>query len=200
MAKEGGRLASGDFRYYGICHLLPGRYRVRAYVRDENTGRYGFTTSPLEVPEAGGAQMRALPPLFVSDGGHGMNVRDAALASSNAAEPFEVQGTPFVPHVDPSLVSGVGSRVCLMVYRPGAAPGSSFSIDAEIVDAGGRKRAPARVALIGKSRRDSGGLEKVLLDFNAGDLPPGDYSLRITVRDAGPHDQSSSSEARFTVS
>jgi VWFA-related protein len=200
MAKEGGRLASGDFRYYGICHLLPGRYRIRAYVRDENTGRYGFTTSPLEVPEAGGARMRALPPLFVSDGGRGMNVRDAALASSNATEPFEVQGTPFVPRVDPSLVNGVGSRVCLMVYRPGAAPGSSFSIDAEIVDAGGRKRAPARVALIGKSRRDSGGLEKVLLDFNAGDLPPGDYSLRITVRDAGLHDQSSSSEARFTVS
>ena len=200
MAKEGGRLASGDFRYYGICHLLPGRYRVRAYVRDEKTGRYGFTTSALEVPEAGGAQLRALPPLFVSDGGHGMNVRDAALASSNSAELFEVQGTPFVPRVDPSLVAGVGSRVCLMVYRPGAAPGSSFSIDAEIVDAGGRKRAPARVALIGKSRRDSGGLEKVLLDFNAGDLPPGDYSLRITVRDAGPHDQSSSSEARFTVS
>jgi VWFA-related protein len=200
MAKEGGRLASGDFRYYGICHLLPGRYHVRAYVRDENTGRYGFTTSSLEVPEAGGAQLRALPPLFVSDSGHGMNVRDAALASPNAAEPFEVQGTPFVPRVDPALVAGVGSRVCLMVYRPGAAPGSTFSIDAEIVDAGGRKRAPARVALIGKSRRDSGGLEKVLLDFNAGDLPPGDYSLRITVRDAGPHDQSSSSEARFTVS
>jgi VWFA-related protein len=200
MAKEGGRLASGDFRYYGICHLLPGRYHVRAYVRDENTGRYGFTTSSLEVPEAGGAQLRALPPLFVSDSGHGMNVRDAALASPNAAEPFEVQGTPFVPRVDPALVAGVGSRVCLMVYRPGAAPGSTFSIDAEIVDAGGRKRAPARVALIGKSRRDSGGLEKVLLDFNAGDLPPGDYSLRITVRDPGPQDHSSSSEARFTVS
>jgi len=200
LAREGERLASGDFRYYGICHLLPGRYRVRAYVRDENTGRYGFTVSSLVVPEAGGARMRALPPMFVSDGGRGMNVRDAELASSPVADPFEVQGTPFVPRVAPSLVAGIGSRVCLMVYRPGAVPGSSFSIDAEIVDAGGRKRAPAAMALIGKARRDSGGLEKVLLDFKAGDLPPGDYSLRITVRDVGPQDQSSSSEARFTVS
>lgn len=200
LARQGGALASGDFRYYGICHLLPGRYRVRAYVRDEKTGRYGFTTASLEVPESGGDQLRALPPMFMSDGGRGMNVRDTASPSSDAGEPFEVQGTPFVPRVDPSIAPGVGSRVCLMVYRPGAVPGSPFSIDAEIVDAGGRNRGPARVALIGRSHPDRGGLEKVLLDFTAGNLPPGDYSLRITVRDTGLHDQSSSSEARFTVS
>lgn len=200
LAQQGGKLASGDFRYYGICHLLPGRYHVRAYVRDENTGRYGFTTSSLEVPEAGGAQLRALPPMFMSDGGRGMNVRDTGSPTSDAVEPFIVQGTPFVPRVDPAIAPGVGSKICLMVYRPGAIPGSPFSIDAEIVDAGGRTRGPARVALIGRSHPDRGGLEKLLLDFTAGNLPPGDYSLRITVRDTGLHDQSSSSEARFTIS
>jgi VWFA-related protein len=200
LARQGGKLASGDFRYYGICHLLPGRYRVRAYVRDEKTGRYGFTSSSLEVPEAGGDQLRALPPMFMSDTGLGMNVRDTVSPSSDAGEPFEVQGIPFVPRVDPSIASGVGSKVCLMVYRPGAVPGSPFSIDAEILDAGGRTRGPARVALIGRSHLDRGGLEKLLFDFTAGNLPPGEYSLRITVRDTGLHDQSSSSEARFTVS
>jgi hypothetical protein len=199
LARQREKLASGDFRYYGICHLLPGRYRVRAYVRDENTGRYGFTTTSLEVPEVGGLGLRALPPLFVSDGGKGMDVRDAVASGADASDPFVVQGTPFVPRVDPALAPGTGARLCLMVYRPGAVPGSPFSIDAEIVDGGGRNRGPARVALIGRSQPDRGGPEKLLLDFTAGNLPPGDYSIRITVRDTGP-DRASSSEARFTVS
>ena len=200
LAKQGEQLSSGDLRYYGICHLLPGRYRVRAYVRDERTGRYGFTAITLEVPEADDGQMRALPPLFVSDNGLGMNVRDVAASAANeTAEPFEVQGTPFVPRVDPAITPGTEARICLMVYRPGASRDAPFSIDAEIVDSLGRARGPARVALIGRSQPDRAGLQKLLLGFSSGNLPPGDYSLRITVRDPGAEDRSTS-EALFTVS
>ena len=203
LAKQGDQLASGDFRYYQVCHLLPGKYRVRTYVQEQKSGRFGFTTTALVVPEPGEDRLRALPPMFVSDSARGVNLREPVPAGTteDAGDPFEVQGVPFVPRVVPALSAGGEAKVCLMVYRPGASPDAPFAIDAEIVDATGRSRGPARVSLIGRSNPDRDGLQRLLLDFSAGTLPPGEYSLRITIRDrGGPSLLMSSSEAQFTVS
>jgi len=202
LARQGGQLSSGDFRYYAFCRLLPGRYVLRAYVRDEESGRYGFTTAALEIPDFVGSKLQTLPPLFVSDGGHGLNLRDQSSPSvgADAGDPFEVGGVPFVPRLNPAIAVGSDARVCLMIYREGANTATPFAIDAQILDANGRPRGPASVSLIGKSSPGPGGLLKLLLDFSAGNLPPGDYSLKVTIRDSREDNLQSSSEALFTVS
>jgi VWFA-related protein len=201
LARNRGQLSSGDFRYSAVCHLLPGRYRLRVYVRDEDSGRYGFTASTLDIPDFVGAKLHTMPPLFVSDTGNGVNLRDStAPAAPEADNPFEVGGVSFVPRLDPSITAGGESKICLMIYREGADTARPFAIEAQILDAGGRPRGPARVTLIGRSRTEPGGMMKLLLEFSAGDLPPGSYSLKVTIRDARESGLASSGEALFTVS
>ncbi|MEO8190877.1 MAG: VWA domain-containing protein [Acidobacteriota bacterium] len=199
--KDGEQLRRSGLMFYGTCRLLAGRYRVRAYARDGRDGRFGFRVASLEVPDPGSAAMRALPPLFVSGTG-GMRLKDhAATSSAGEAEPFRVGHTSFVPDVVPIISSGGSSRVCLMVYRKaGESTLSPFQISAEVVGAPGGKSSPARLSLIGRSEPDAEGLVKLLLDFSATDLPVGEYSLRVKVRDSGDESVRSESEARFRIS
>ncbi|MEP6768798.1 MAG: VWA domain-containing protein [Acidobacteriota bacterium] len=201
-AASGERLRRAGLVFYGTCRLVPGKYRVRAYVRDGRDGRFGFRVAALDVPENSSAAMRALPPLFV-DAEDGVRLRDHAAGAPIAgeAEPFRVGNTAFVPRIVPTVVAGGTSRVCLMLYRktPGQAM-SPFEIQAEVVDADGRARRPARLSLIGRSDPDAEGLVKMLLDFSAIGLPTGDYSLRVIFRDARDERLQSESEARFHVS
>lgn len=200
-AGGGERLRRAGLVFYGTCHLLPGRYRVRAYVRDGRDGRFGFRVATLEVPEDAAAPMRALPPLFVSEE-DGVRLKDrSGVLAAGETEPFRVGQTAFVPQVSPTVVSGGSSRVCLMVYRKaGDATLSPFQIDAEVVGADGRVRRPARLSLIGRSEPDAEGLVKLLLEFSASDLPSGEYSLRVVFRDSKDQRLRSESEAPFRVS
>lgn len=201
-ARDGERLRRSGLVFYGTCALLPGHYRVRAYARDGSDGRFGFRVAPLEVPDLAASPMRAMPPLFVNDQ-DGVRLRDhaAGAAMAEGAEPFRVGQTAFVPQIVPTVAAGGTSRVCLMVYRKGAAGGiAPFQIDAEVVGAEGRLRRPARLALLGRSEPDADGFVKLLLDFSASDLPAGDYSLRVVFRDSRDERVRSESEARFRVS
>lgn len=195
------KFARGGMVYYGVSRLLPGKYHVRAYVRSERDGRYGFRVVPLNVPETGLEAFRALPPVFVNEGETGIRIRDASAVSAQEGEPFQVGDSNFVPVVTPDLASGTHSRVCLMLYqRAEAVPLSPFNIDAQILDAGGRFRGAANFRLIGRTSPDSQGLVKVLVDFSVADLSPGDYALRVVFRDAHDTSRQSEGEAKFRVS
>jgi VWFA-related protein len=201
--RDGERLRRTGLLFYGTVGLLPGRYRIRAYARDGNDGRFAFRVASLDVPDLAATPMRALPPLFVNDA-DGVRWRDQAPGAPVAGserDPFRIGQTPFVPQIVPTVAAGGSSRICLMLYRKGAgAAVAPFQIDAEVVGAEGGLRRPARLALIGRSEPDAEGLVTLLLDFSASDLPAGDYSLRVVFRDAGDERVRSESEARFRVS
>jgi VWFA-related protein len=196
---SGERLRKAGLVFYGTCRLLPGHYRVRAYARDGRDGRFGFRVAALDVPESSAASMRALPPIFVSDE-DGVRLKDRAAGSGTEAEPFRVGAVAFVPQLAPTVVAGGSSRICLMVYRKAADTAiSPFQIDAQVIDADGRARRPAKLTLLGRSEPDSEGLVKLLLEFSASDLPSGDYSLRVLFRDTKDERLTSESEAPFRV-
>ncbi|HET9793327.1 MAG TPA: hypothetical protein VFS34_02605, partial [Thermoanaerobaculia bacterium] len=199
LAREGARLSAGYLRYSGACRLLPGRYTLRALVQDEETGRYGFANASVNVPDYSGTRLQAFPPLFLGDEGRGLNLREPS-SGGGGEEIFELGGAPFVPQIDPPIPASGDSKICLFVYRPHGDGDRPFDVDVEILGDDGKSRAPARVALIGRTTADTDGLTKLMLDFSVRDLPPGRYSLKVTVRDSREKALESSSEAPFTVS
>jgi VWFA-related protein len=201
LAKEGAHLRAGAFRYCGSLRLLPGRYRLRAFVRDEDRGRFSFRIASLEVPDAANAGVRALPPLFFESGGaSGVSVSEpAGKETSRAADLFELAGEGFLPQLRPGIAVGKVTRLCLMLYPRAGAAGDPFQIDARVRDAQGRAFAPARFVVLGRSSPDSTGLLKLLVEFIPLSLPPGDYSLSVTVSDPRDLNSPAQAEAPFRI-
>jgi VWFA-related protein len=200
LAKESAHLRAGAFRYCGSLRLLPGRYRLRALVRDEDHGRYSFRVASLEVPDVATAGLRALPPIFFESGdASGVSVSEPAGKESASADLFELAGEGFLPLLRPGLTAGRVARLCLMLYPRAGTTGDSFQIEARIRDTQGRTFAPARFAVLGRSLPDSTGLLKLLVEFTPLSLPPGDYSLSVTVRDPGDSNPAARAEAPFRI-
>jgi VWFA-related protein len=201
MARDGARFSQSGLTFYGTCHVLPGRYHVRAYVRDEQNGRFGFRVLVLDVPAAGASPIQALPPLFVSSDVSALRVKDRGDADRPAGDPFRIGSEMFVPEIRPALMAGGHARVCLMVYRKSdATPASPFRIDAEIRDASGRRLGPAALSLLGRSSLAEDSPVKLLLDLAVSDLPAGEYSLAVTFSDSADQNIAARSETRFRIS
>lgn len=199
LKKEGARLRGAALRYAGSLRLLPGAYRVRALVRDEDRGRFAFRAVALEMPEPGGKEMFTLPPLFLGGESSGISLRDASVGETSP-DIFELGGEVFVPDLKPRLSAGKVSRLCLMVYPEGnAASGAAFQVEAGIRDAQGRAWAPAQFAVVGRSAPDATGLIKLLLHFAPVPLPPGGYVLSITLKDPSGASPPARTEAAFRI-
>src|SRR5262249_30287996 len=59
------RLTKGGLRYLGQLSLLQGNYRVRALVRNGQTGRMGLAVEDIRVPDFSGKQPYVAPLLFL---------------------------------------------------------------------------------------------------------------------------------------
>jgi VWFA-related protein len=187
LAQQGEALRAGSFRYCGSVRLLAGNYRLRAFARDDELGRYSFRVTSIEVPDSTKATLRALPALFLSpESSGGISVSEpAGKESAAASEIFQIGGNGFVPQPSPELRVGKASRVCVMVYSHGRKADSAFQIEAIVHNAqGGRFTAPGFVVL-GRSLPDTTGLLKLLVEFTPPSLPAGEYSLTLTLRDPG---------------
>jgi hypothetical protein len=86
-----------------------------------------------------------------------------------------------------------------MLYPRAGAAGDPFQIDARVRDSQGRAFAPARFVVLGRSSPDSTGLMKLLVEFIPISLPPGDYSLSVTVRDPRDSNSPAQAEAPFRI-
>ncbi|HYK42083.1 MAG TPA: VWA domain-containing protein [Thermoanaerobaculia bacterium] len=196
---EGQRSPVENLLFAGTCHVVPGKYRVRVYVRNSSDGRFGFAAAPVDVPEFGAVRLQALPPLFVKTGGAEGIVRDAP--SGGDADPFTIAGAPFVPDLSPTLAPGSNPHVCLMLVAPGP-EGSipAFDVELRIVGPAGETIEPSGVHVLGRTPRTADGVVKVLLDFTTANLAPGRYSFHVTFRDSTDRAIRSESETAFRVS
>jgi VWFA-related protein len=196
---EGEQFRHENFLFAGTCHVVPGTYRVRVYVRNALDGRFGFAAVPVEVPEFAAVRLHALPPLFVRTGAAQRFVRDAK-SSAGDADPFTIAGAPFVPELSPTVAPGSTPHVCLMLVAPGA-EGTlpAFDVELKIVGPEGEAVEPSDVHVLGRTPRTADGVVKILLDFKASNLAPGRYSFRVTFRDSADRAIRSESEASFQV-
>lgn len=189
LALQGSGLVSGGLTYWGVCHVLPGNYLVRAYVRDEDTGSFGYQTFPILAPHFGAEPLAPLPPVFLTSTVEGLHLKDSGEAAG-AGDPFDLGNHAYVPEVSPSLSSGSHSRLCVLIFQKADAPRIlPFEISAQVVGDAGQVRQPAKLALLGRSPPGANGLVRLLLDFDSAGLPAGSYRLEMTfhgVKDGKP--------------
>ena len=177
------RLARAGLKFYGQMTLPPGEYTLRTLVRDNETGRFGVTVTPLKVP-AGGAPS-AVPPLFVESEKPWILLKDTApeRAERNAGEyPFAIGGESFIPSAMAGTVNGEKSRVCVIAYNFPAEDGA-LDVSARAVASDGRSRGKLDVKLLRASDGEHEGARKVLLEIVPRGLDPGRYALSVRIQD-----------------
>ena len=209
VGKARARLAAGGgLRYFGELRLPPGEYRLRALVRNTNTGRTGLAVANLRVPPFTAGEPVLLDPVFLAPGAQNWFAVRGSAREGESVPPVSplaslatVGGENVVPVASPHLGPGSIAKVCLVTYHFGA-PGpnaDAVRIGSELLDADGRAISPAAVSIVGRTALEPDGRRLWLLAFTAPpDIAPGRYGLRIFLEDPSTSKRSEAS-ARFDV-
>ena len=192
------RLSQAGLKFYGQMALPPGEYTLRTLVRDNETGRFGVTVTPLQVPPAG--TPAAAPPLFLEGEKPWILLKDTApeRAERNRGEyPFAIGGESFIPAALAGTANGEKSRVCLIAYNFPVEDGA-LAVSARALGSDGRPRGNLDVRLVRASDGEHEGARKVLLEVVPRGLDPGRYALAVKVQDPKTG-RSAESSAPFDV-
>lgn len=190
-------LAKGGIKYYGLLHLAPGDYTLRTLVRDNETGRFGVTITPVKVST--GAEPVTLPPLFLEEGRQWIMVKGKSRsdAESAAEYPFAIAGESFVPTALAGIKNGGTSQVCVIAYNfPGESNGIQYA--GRILGVDGRQHGKVDLKLVKASDRERQGARKLLFEFHPTGLDPGRYALVMKLLDPGTG-KSSETASTFDV-
>lgn len=188
LTKSREKLMAGGFKYYGQLLLPPGAYRLRALVRNADTGRMGLSVSSLQVPAFSAHQPYLLPPIFLEERGEWLQLQGRSSgAAGTAGYPVLALGSEsFAPAALPQVPPGTAFRVCLVAYHFGAASGvEALKVGSQILAEDGRPLSEGTLSVLGKSTPEADGKRMLLLSFQAPQgLAPGRYGLRIFLQDA----------------
>jgi VWFA-related protein len=188
-------LERGGVKLYGHLDLAPGRYVLRALVRNGITGESGLRVLALGVPAFDRGEPALLPPLVADAAGRWLNLRAAGDDKGRPVPyPFMAGGQPFVPAARPVVAAGSETPLVLMGTGLGA---GELAVAGRVLGADGRPREGAAVALRGRAvaagAGGPAGVERLLATFRAGSLPAGDYTLVVTLTDRATRRELSSS-------
>jgi VWFA-related protein len=175
-------LARNGLKYYGLLNLPPGDYTLRTLVRDNQTGRYGVSITPLKVQAS--SAPTALPPLFVEEGKSWILVKAKSLhkAEDPGEYPFAISGQSFVPSALADMKNGMKSRVCVIAYNfPD--DGTPLQYSARAVGVDGKTHGRVELKLLGSSDAENAGARKLMLEFEPRGFDPGRYALAVKLRD-----------------
>jgi hypothetical protein len=193
LAANRARLERSGLKYYGELRLPPGRYRLRALVRNGETGRMGLSVSSVLVPEFAEEEPYLLPPVFLEGAGDWMLVRGrrtAAPAPGSAEKEssplLELPAEGLAASAEPQVQPGSASRVCLVAYHFGGPGGTGdLRLNGQIIAFDGRPVQDGELAVVGRAPAEADGRRVLLLAFTApANLAAGRYGLRIFLRDA----------------
>ncbi len=193
LAKIRRTLETGGIKLYGHLDLAPGRYVLRALVRNGATGESGLRVQALDVPAFARGEAALLPPLVPDPPGRWLSLRAAGDANGRqVAYPFLSGGRPFLPAARPVVAAGAETPLLLMGTGLGS---GELAVAGRVVGADGRARHGGAVALRGRARDAGGppGVARLLATFRPGGLPAGDYTLVVTLTDPATHRELSSS-------
>jgi hypothetical protein len=134
-----------------------------------------------------------LPPLFPEPGNRWLIVREAQRGPQ-VAYPFMARQQPFVPASRPALAAGAEVPLALVGYDLGA---GDLKADARILAADGKEVGSGGVRILQREAATAEGPDRLLAAFRPPGLPPGEYTLRVTLTGAaGP---AGASSAPFVV-
>jgi hypothetical protein len=182
----GPKLEAGGIKYYGTLFLPPGRYTLRALVRNVFTGRSALATAALMVPSIPGGEATVLPPFFSDPGSSWVMIRTKPRldGSTVATEyPFAIEGESFLPAASPIVTSKAAAQVAVMTFNFGGADkGEPLQILAEVVGADGKTR-PVDVQTVRRADRERNGGRALMLSFKSDGLAPGAYVFKVRASD-----------------
>jgi VWFA-related protein len=184
LDKTAAALRKGGVKFYGELSLPAEQYTLRLLVRNEQTGRFGVTVSPLTVPDETASAPFVLPPLFLQEGKPWVLVKGKPRESAPAAGeyPFAIAGESFIPAALADIRSGEETQVCLIAYNFGSGD-ESLQYTGRIVGVDGRPKGRLDLELVKASSHERQGARKVLFKFRPIGLDPGRYALAVNVRD-----------------
>jgi VWFA-related protein len=197
------KLVRGGLRYCGELTLPPGSYRLRALVRNSDTGKMGLAVSTLDVPGFASERAYLLAPIFLEDSDHAVLVRGRTRSNAEIPEFPEypvVQSTTetLVPTPLPEIQSGKASVVSVVAYHFGAPGSPSLKVGGSVLASDGRPVAEAVLSVRGHLPENNGNKQMFLLDFTPESLSPGRYMLRVFLQD-GASGTSAHAAAPFLV-
>jgi VWFA-related protein len=197
LSKAASNLAKGGIKYYGLLNLAPGDYTLRTLVRDNETGRFGVSVTPVKVPA--GSEPLSLPPLFLEEGRQWIMIKGKPRSDADASAeyPFAISGDSFVPTALAGIKNGEKTRVCLIAYN---FPPTSDAIGytGRILGVDGQQHGKLDLKLLQTSDVERESARKLLLEFRPSGLDPGRYALIVKLLDAKTG-KSSESSATFDV-
>jgi VWFA-related protein len=183
------RLEKGGLRYYGQLTLSPGEYRVRALVRNGETGRMGLVAETVRVPDFSQMQPYLAAPLFLGDTSDGISVRGQlgavgkSLSAGLVAPPTTSHG--LMPVALPEMHSGDPAEVSLVAYYFGPQRAQSLKIGAQVLSEEGRPLNEGAIRLVSQSPAEPDGKQVLVVSFTPETtLLPGRYALRVFLQDS----------------
>jgi hypothetical protein len=182
----GPKLEASGIKYYGTLFLLPGRYTVRALVRNVFTGRSALATAALTVPSIPGGEATVLPPFFSDPTSSWVMVRTNPRTDASTVAPdypFVIEGNSFLPAALPVLTSKAAAQVAVMTFNfGGAEKAEPLQILAEVVGADGKTRS-VDVQTVRRADKERNGGRALLLSFKPEGLEPGPYVFKVRASD-----------------
>ncbi|MFL6258902.1 MAG: VWA domain-containing protein [Thermoanaerobaculia bacterium] len=190
LTKVESPLRQSGLKFFGHVDLTPGAYSLRTLVRNGTTGATSLRVTQLTVPAAGEASL--LPALFQEAPGRWVPVRETPKTGQQLPYPFMLKDQPYIPSSRPVLTPGQESRLVLVGYnlKPG-----DWKTQVQVVAADGKEMPGGAFKVVDKDA--SGGATRLLATFQPPALPPGSYSLRVTLTDGAGKAQTST--APFAV-
>jgi VWFA-related protein len=183
-AALGPRLRERGAQLHATFTLAPGKHDLRVLVRDAETGRSGSSWLAVTVPAFDtGSGVALFPPLFMDDPKGWVVLHARSVRTTGDRSPFVVDQDPFVPQARPRLRNGEAQRVCLLAFDGGVRfdPGTSFEIKPALVDHDGEVVSVGKFQVLKSTAED--GFRRFVLGFTPRDVPTGDYSFRVRLRD-----------------
>lgn len=170
-------IREGGLKFVGEIGAQAGLYSLRIVVRNRATRRFFLARRDLEVPDGGSARLFVLPPLVAEPEGRWVLAlqHDLDPAAGRAGS----EGAAHWPAAIPAWLSRDPLEVTL--GHSGQGPGRRISV--EVVDPVSGLASEPQLEL-GPEIEGVRGLVFQRATIAAPDLPPGEYQLRVVVRDA----------------
>jgi VWFA-related protein len=183
LAKVGPLVRERGLQLHATFTLEAGPHDLRFLVRDKDSGRSGTYWLQVTVPSFASTGVTLFPPLVMGEADDWLVLPVRSTRSAAAESPFRVADQPFAPRPHPRLERARAERVCLLAFDGGVRydPGASFEITPQLVD---KEGAVARLHAVRVERSVAeNGFRWFVLSFSPEAVTPGDYTLRVRLRD-----------------
>ncbi len=179
---------SADFQglsFAGRFDIPPGEYRLKFLAQRPQSGESTTRFFEVTVPERQASRGFLLPPLFMERGQGWLEV--ALRSGEQTGLPVELHlgGSHFVPRTDMSVRPGRREQLVLIAFDPATAQDPAVDVDIRSVlsDDKGASFSPGAI-MVERVVNGGDGRRSYILGFTPGDIPPGDYTLRVHLGEA----------------